>query len=78
VSLKKEISFDKTIKWLNRSGRLAQALQQNTLSLLMEDLKNNMEPLCKQKRTRKTTLELIDSHIPYLNSFQGDPLPENV
>lgn len=73
VSLQREISFDKTIKWFNRSGRLAQALQQNTLSLLMEDLKNNMKPLCKQKRTRKTTLELIDSHIPYLNSFQGDP-----
>ena len=57
--------------------QIAQSIQQNTLSLLLEDLNQNIHRPCKQKITRKTILELIDSHIPYLNSFQGDPIPEN-
>ncbi|MCT7970422.1 IS4 family transposase [Laspinema sp. D1] len=76
-SKKGEISLDLTIKWFNRSGRLAQAIQQNTLSRLMEDLKKNIHRLCKPKRTRKTTRSLIDSQIHYLDSFQGGPIPEN-
>ncbi|MCT7963377.1 IS4 family transposase [Laspinema sp. D1] len=77
-SLGKELSLDKTIKWFTHFGRLADSIQQNTLSRLVEDFKNNINRLCKQKRTRKTTLSLIDSHIHYLDSFFGGPIPENV
>ncbi|MGL4502292.1 MAG: IS4 family transposase, partial [Planktothrix sp.] len=66
--LKRELSLNKTIKWFKEFSRLSNSIQQNTLSRLIEDLKNNIHRLCKQKRTRKTTLSLIDSHIHYLDS----------
>lgn len=76
--LDKELSLEKTIEWFKHFGRLAESIQKNTLSRLIEDLKKNIHRLCKQKRTRKTTLSLIDSHIHYLDSFQGGPIPENI
>jgi hypothetical protein len=77
-SLDSELSLEKTIQWLQHFGRLAESIQQNTLSRLIENLKKNIHRLCKQKRTRKTTLSLIDSQIHYLDSFQGAPIPENI
>lgn len=71
--LKKEASFHKLINWLNRKERLAKALRTNGLETLFEELTRDIgKRLCKQKRKRKTTRQLIEEGIPYMESF----LPE--
>ena len=62
VVLRKEISFPKLILWLKRKGRFAQAIQTSTMEPLYRDLRRDMAALlCKQKRKRKTSQQLLDT-----------------
>jgi hypothetical protein len=71
--LKKEASFHKIISWLRRKDRLAKAIRTGRLGELFEDLRGVMsKSLCKQKRKRKTTRQLLEERIPYMESFPSD------
>jgi len=71
--LKKEVSFHKVISWLRRKDRLAMAIRSENLSELFDDLIRNIsKSLCKQKRKRKTTHQLLEERIPYMDSFPSD------
>jgi hypothetical protein len=69
LQYQKEVSFHKVILWLLRAERLANAVRHNLIDSLIENLSLNVQKLCKQKRKRKTTQELIDNQINYLDSF---------
>lgn len=63
--LRREISFPKLILWLKRQGRFARAVQEGTMAMLYEDLRRAMAPLlCKQKRKRQTSQQLLDATRP--------------
>ncbi len=70
VTLSREISGVKLIQWLQREGRISQSIVRDRVSALMEELINSI-PRCllKQKRRRKTTIELIDEQINFVESF---------
>jgi hypothetical protein len=56
------VRFPKLLLWLQRHGRFAHAVQDDTLETLYADLRQAMEPLlCKQKRKRLTTQQLLDA-----------------
>jgi DDE family transposase len=61
----REVSFPKLLLWLKRQGRFAHAVQDSTLATLYADLRQAMEPLlCKQKRKRPTSQQLLDAPSP--------------
>lgn len=69
----REVSEHKLINWLKRKDRLAEAIRFNLLDDLLSDLMRDMaKMLCKQKRKRKTTLQLIEGQVHYMNSFSKD------
>lgn len=71
--LKKEASFHKIISWLKRKGRLATAIGDGSLDELFDELREIMsKSLCKQKRTRKTTRQLLEERVPYMDGFPDD------
>ena len=62
---RREISFPKLLLWLKRHGRFARAVQDGTLERLYADLRQAIEPLlCKQKRKRQTSYQLLDAPLP--------------
>lgn len=66
----REISYHKLILWLQRNNRLAQAIRCGDVIPLIEQMEQNISRLCKQKRKRKTTNELITEGIPYFDASQ--------
>jgi hypothetical protein len=63
--LHREVSFPKLLLWLKRQGRFARAVQGGTMETLYADLRQAMEPLlCKQKRQRPTTQQLLNAPSP--------------
>lgn len=59
--LRREISRHKLILWLQRKGRFAHALQDGTTDTLYRELHRDIAALlCKQKRKRKTSQQLLD------------------
>lgn len=70
----KEACFCKIINWLKRKNRLEQAIYDKQLDILFKKIENDSSyMLCKQKRKRKTTQQLIRDNIPYMDSFKNDP-----
>ncbi len=62
---RREVSFPKLLLWLKRKGRFARAVQDGTMETLYADLRQAMEPLlCKQKRKRPTSQQLLDVPMP--------------
>lgn len=62
---RREVSFPKLLLWLKRQGRFARAVQDDTLETLYANLRQAMEPLlCKQKRKRPTSQQLLDTPMP--------------
>ena len=61
----KELSIHKTISWL--LSRFRGVL--NNAESVLNRLENTLHRLCKQKRKRKTTLELIDTGTGYLDTL---------
>lgn len=69
-ALGREVSAVKLIQWLQRKGRVCRSIVKNRVSELMEELINSLpKGLLKQKRRRKTTFELIQYQIGFLESF---------
>jgi hypothetical protein len=68
--LDREASLHKLIDWLKRKERLSAAFRFSGLELLMTDLINDLtRMLCKQKRNRQTTQQLIKNEAPYTDTF---------
>ncbi len=65
----REASAHKIFNWLKRLNRLGKAIFKNNIKSLLDELMQNILINCKQKRKRKTTLELIELNIPYMESF---------
>lgn len=59
----KEVSGDKLVKYLKIENRLHQALRNNELDVLLIFLEHDVLLLCKQKRKRKTTCEVIEEAL---------------
>ena len=60
--LHREVSFPKLLLWLKRQGRFAHAVQDGTMDTLYANLRQALEPLlCKQKRKRLTSQQLLDT-----------------
>ena len=63
--VRREISLHKLIVWLKRKGRFAQAMHDGTVETLCSDLRRDMTTLlCKQKRKRKTSQQLLEACGP--------------
>jgi hypothetical protein len=77
--LRREVSFPKLILWLKRKGRFAQAVQEDALETLCGDLRRAMAPLlCKQKRKRQTSQQLLDqTRDAQENSVQQQTVQED-
>ena len=70
---KKELSTHKTISWILRKSRVQDIL--NNPENVLTQLEGALLRLCKQKRKRKTTLELIDTGAGYLDTLTEKYLP---
>lgn len=65
----RELSFDKAIQWLLRSGRLAKAFMARQFGDLLQRMRSCLKRLLKQKRKRLSTRQLISQQVGYLDSF---------
>ncbi len=72
--LEKEASFHKLFNWLKRNDRLAKAIRSGSSDELFDELIRDISGrLCKQKRKRRTTCQMLEGEgIPYMESFQSD------
>jgi hypothetical protein len=65
--LQRELSIPKLINWLKRHGRFAQAMHVGTLETLFNDLRRALpKVLCKQKRKRRTSRQLLVDYGYYM------------
>jgi hypothetical protein len=65
--LQRELSIPKLINWLKRKGRLAKAMHVGPLEALFNDLRRALpKVLCKQKRKRRTSRQLLEDYGYYL------------
>jgi hypothetical protein len=65
--LHKELSIPKLINWLKRKGRFAKAMHVGTLEDLFNNLRRALpKRLCKQKRKRRTSRQLLEDFGYYL------------
>ena len=63
--LRRELSLHKLILWLKRKDRFAHALEEGTVESLWSELHRDMAVLlCKQKRKRKTSQQLLAEERP--------------
>jgi hypothetical protein len=74
VVLRRELSLHKLILWLKRKDRLAHAIEEGTVEPLGNELRRDMAVLlCKQKRKRKTSQQLLAGGGPAREkSIQGE------
>jgi hypothetical protein len=76
--LQREMSSHKFINWLKRKSRLSMAISQGDVDTLLSNLRADMsQMLCKQKRKRKTSRQLLDDEVHYMDHFledKGTPL----
>jgi hypothetical protein len=63
IAKDKEVSGDKLTKWLMVGSRLQQAVETGNFEELLASLEKEIHLVCKQKRTRKTTLEQIEAFL---------------
>ena len=69
----REISIHKLINWMKRTCRLSTAIHTGNLDTLLSNLISDIpKMLCKQKRKRKTSRQLLDDEVYYLDHFLED------
>jgi len=65
--LQRELSLPKLINWLKRKCRFVNAMHVGTLEALLRDLRRALPKLlCKQKRKRRTSRQLIEEYRHYM------------
>lgn len=72
--VRREIRCPKLLGWLKRKGRFAQAIDHGAVETLCRDLRRDIAALlCKQKRKRKTSQQLLEACGPSRESCaQGE------
>lgn len=67
------ISIHKLIHWMKRTCRFSTAIHTGNLDTLLSNLLSDIpKMLCKQKRKRKTSRQLLDDEVYYLDHFLED------
>lgn len=61
VAKDKEVSADKLTKWLISDSRLKLTILKGTCTVLLKRVEDDLDLVSKQKRSNKTTLEMIDN-----------------
>lgn len=75
---KREVSAHKLYNWLKRRNRIGKAIFSGIMDILITTLNRDILRNCKQKRKRKTSLELIVEKVPYMESFdQSNMISQN-
>ncbi len=70
--LHRELSLPKLINWLKRKGRFVKAVHFGTLETLFSDLRRVLPKLlCKQKRKRRTSRQLIEAYGHYMEDARA-------
>lgn len=70
--LHRELSIPKLINWLKRKGRFVKAMHVGTLEKLLSDLRQALaKGLCKQKRKRRTSRQLLEDYGYYLEGVMA-------
>jgi hypothetical protein len=65
--LQRELSLPKLINWLKRKNRLVNAMHGGTVEALLRHLRRALPKLlCKQKRKRRTSRQLIEEYGVYM------------
>jgi hypothetical protein len=65
--LQRELSLPKLINWLKRKDRFVNAMHCGTFEALFRHLRRALPALlCKQKRKRRTSRQLLDEYGPYM------------
>ena len=65
--LHRELSLPKLINWLKRKNRLVNAMHGGTVEVLLHNLRRALPKLlCKQKRKRRTSRQLIEEYGVYM------------
>ena len=67
----REASGHKFFNWLKRLDRIKNAILSRSLEVLFDGIKLDVLKNCKRQRKRKTSLELIDQMVPYMESFDA-------
>lgn len=66
-------SIHKFINWMKRKCRLSTAIHTGNVDTLLSNLLSDIpKMLCKQKRKRKTSRQLLDDKVHYLAHFLED------
>ncbi len=72
----RELSVHKLINWVKRGGRLVQAVYEQQFNAVLEELVAALpRGLCKQKRKRLSSRQMIEQEIPYMESFLNENTP---
>jgi hypothetical protein len=75
--LQREISLHKLINWMKRKCRLSTVIRTGNLDTLLSNLISDIpKMLCKQKRNRKTSRQLLDDEVHYLDQFLEDEVTQ--
>ncbi len=66
-----ELSLHKFVDWLKRTGRFARIVLKGFTTELWRELIKGLDLLCKDwQRARKTTRQMIEDEIPFLDIFK--------
>jgi len=65
----RELSFVKLINHLKYKQRLEKAILNGTILELLEEIERDIAKYCKTKRKRKTSRQLLDENIGFLETF---------
>ncbi len=73
--VERELSFVKLIKHLKHRQNLENAILDGTILEFMEEIEQNIIKYCKTKRKRKTSRQLLEENIGFLESLE---VPESL
>jgi len=68
--VERELSFVKLIKHLKHRQNLESAILNDTILEFMEEIEQNIVKYCKTKRKRKTSRQLLEKNIGFLESLE--------
>ncbi len=68
--IERELSFVKLIKHLKYRQNLENAILNGTILEFLEEIEQNIEKYCKTKRKRKTSRQLLEEDIGFLESLE--------
>ena len=68
--VERELSFVKLIKHLKYRQNLENAILNGTILEFLDEIEQNIKKYCKTQRKRKTSRQLLDKNIGFLECFE--------